>query len=332
MSARAVPEGIRITKVGLWYVLITLVVGFAGANTGNNALLLVEALLLGVLIVSGFSSRRNVRKLEFHLTSPREIYAEQPHSLNLLVRNLDRFFSRRILVVSCPDQSAPLLIPSLGRSKSQSSRLDLCFPNRGKVSIPHVHVASIFPVGIFHKGQRYPVGLEFLVFPKIRAAPSLRLHRRNVGDGTSLQAMGRGHELLSLRDFRAGDEQRSVHWKRTARTGEIIVIERESEQDQKVTIVLDNGVGKIKSEFERDKFESLVSEAATAAYYYLESGFEIEFLSRDLVIPFGRGQAHRIHIMEYLALVEPTEISDHPLGTLGRGTPSINLSDALVQH
>jgi uncharacterized protein (DUF58 family) len=327
MSGKAVPEGIRITKVGLWYVVIALVVGFAGANTGNNALQLVESLLLAVLVVSGISSRRNVRKLDFHMNPPREIYVDQAQSLRVLVKNLDRWIPRRLLVVRCPGQSTPLLVPSLDRSTNMSMRLDVKFARRGKVSIPHVHVASIFPLGIFHKGQRYPVGLNFLVLPKIQPVTSLQLSSWRIGDGSASLTLGRGHELLSLRDFRAGDEQRSVHWKRTAQTGSMIVIEREAERDQRLTVVLDNGVGKPVSEEDHDRFERLVSNAATAAFHYLERGYEIELLTRGGSIPFGRGRAHRLRVMEYLALIEPTEMSERPLDVFSHRAPTIKMKD-----
>ena len=49
--SRPVPEGIRITKVGLWYVLFTVIVGVAATNTGNNALYLVLAVMLALLVV-----------------------------------------------------------------------------------------------------------------------------------------------------------------------------------------------------------------------------------------------------------------------------------------
>src|SRR5687767_9120055 len=50
LAVRAtVPEGIRITKVGLWYVLLTVLVGAAATNTGNNALYLVLAAMLALL-------------------------------------------------------------------------------------------------------------------------------------------------------------------------------------------------------------------------------------------------------------------------------------------
>jgi hypothetical protein len=43
---RPTPEGIRITKVGLWFVLFTVIVGVAATNTGNNALYLVLSTML----------------------------------------------------------------------------------------------------------------------------------------------------------------------------------------------------------------------------------------------------------------------------------------------
>ena len=57
------PEGIRITTVGLWYVLLSILVGITATNTGNNALYTVLAVMFAVLIVSGVMSRENVRGL-----------------------------------------------------------------------------------------------------------------------------------------------------------------------------------------------------------------------------------------------------------------------------
>ena len=48
MARRTVPEGIRITRVGVWYIALTLLVAVPAANTGNNALYLVEAALLAL--------------------------------------------------------------------------------------------------------------------------------------------------------------------------------------------------------------------------------------------------------------------------------------------
>ena len=59
MSVRAVPEEIRITRIGLVYVLFTLVVGIAATNTGNNALYLALAVMLGLGYVVHSTMRLN---------------------------------------------------------------------------------------------------------------------------------------------------------------------------------------------------------------------------------------------------------------------------------
>ena len=89
---RSSPEGIRITKVGLWYVLFALVVAIAATNTGNNALYMVLAVMFGVLVVSGVTSRENVRGLEVTVEPPGEVFANRPFSLGFQLRNRSRLF------------------------------------------------------------------------------------------------------------------------------------------------------------------------------------------------------------------------------------------------
>ena len=74
---RGIPEGIRITKVGLWYLLLTVIVVVAATNTGNNALYLVLACMLALLLVSGVVSRWNLRHLEVALDPPGDLFAKR---------------------------------------------------------------------------------------------------------------------------------------------------------------------------------------------------------------------------------------------------------------
>ena len=50
---------VRVTNLGLGYVLTSLVVAIGATNTGNNGLYVLLSLLLGVLLVSGVVSRRS---------------------------------------------------------------------------------------------------------------------------------------------------------------------------------------------------------------------------------------------------------------------------------
>ncbi len=321
---RAVPQGIRITRVGLWYVLLTLVVAVPAANTGNNALYLVLATLLGLLAVSGLVSRQNIRRLELELTPPAEAYAGRPFALELELTNRGRWLGRRLLVVSCPGQSRPALVPWLGPGERHGAAFEISAERRGWLRIPGVEVASIFPLGLFRKGLRYPAGLEVLVYPEIGDPPRRRwLSMHGLDERRPSRVAGRGHELLGLRSFRPGDDRRGIHWKQSARTGKLIYMEREAERGQRLSVVLDNGVGELRDEAEREEFEQLVSQAATAAHHYLRRGYEVGLVTRDGRLPFGRGTAHRRRILELLALVQPVPAAAEPLG--GRDPGALRL-------
>ncbi len=302
---KVVPEGIRITKVGLWYVLLTVVVAVAATNTGNNALYMVLALMLAALLVSGFASRHNVRALELEIEPPPEIFANRPFRVRFRLHNRGRLLPRWFLLFGLERRGQPLFIPYLPPHGTSEGMIELILPRRGPHHFGHGHLSSLFPFGLFRKGTRHRVDLEALVFPEIFAASRRRPEAAgDRGPGPSRRAPW-GHELHSLRGFRKGDDPRGIHWKQSARTGDLIYIEREQEGGQRLSILLDNGVGPLHASGDRERFEALVSEAATAALDHLARGFEVELVTRDGIEAFGSGRRQRLAILETLARLEP---------------------------
>ena len=304
-ARRAIPEGIRITKVGLWYVLFAVVVGVAATNTGNNALYLVLALMLGVLVVSGVASRLNLRDLELALEPPGEVHANRPFLLRFVVRNRSRLLPRWLLVMFVARDGTPMLVPYLPAGVSSRGGVELMLRKRGFHRIGFAHLASLFPLGFFRKGMRYRTDLEVLVFPELFAAGAPWGPDAGMQGDAAAARIGWGHDLRSFRAFRSGDDPRGIHWKQTARTGSLIYMERESEEGRRISIVFDNGVSAAPDTEELRRFERLVSEAATAACDYLGRGFEVELMTRDHLVGYGSGYRQRLRILEQLALIEP---------------------------
>ena len=325
-SRRAIPEGIRITKVGLWFVLITLVVAIAATNSGNNALYVVWAVMLGILVVSGVISRGNVTKLDVGLLPPTEVFARRPFRLGFSLKNRSRWVPRWFLLFAISPEGQPWLLPYLPRRGTGRGELELFLPRRGQHTISAVHVSSLFPFGLFRKGARYRVSLEMLVFPHLFSATSADLSRDGDSGSESRRRAGWGHGLHSLRRFRAGDDPRGIHWKQTARTGKMIYMEREAEESQRLAILFDNGVGELSDEKDADRFEDLVSEAATLAVDYLERGYEVELVTRSKVLPFAGGSRQRGRVLEELALVEPVARGRGPILASDPRTPAIRLA------
>ena len=313
MPRREIPEGIRITKVGLWYVLFTLVVAVAATNTGNNALYITLAAMFGGLTVSGIASRQNVHGLTIDLAMPDEVYASQPFAIGFSLKSRGRLWPRWFLLFSVDGAGQPLLVPYLPRGGRSRGRLEVMVRRRGRHSFAFAHVASLFPFGFFRKGVRVRVDRDLLVFPELFSAEGMRtVENEAMGDDSARRA-GRGHELHALRAFRQGDDPRGIHWKQTARTGAMVYTERESEQNRRLSIQFDNGVGALDDPFRRERFERLVSEAATAAVQHLGRGYEVELIARDGRIPFAGGFRQRLAVLTALALIQAVPAESEPL-------------------
>lgn len=304
-ARRGVPEGIRITKVGLWFVLLTVVVAAAATNTGNNALYLVLACMLAMLVVSGVVSRMNLQRLAVGVDPPGDLFARRPFQLPFTLTNQSRRWSRWLLVFSVAIKGPSRLVPHLPAGKSARGSLELLLPRRGRHRLEFAHFSSLFPIGLFRKGMRIPLGLDLLVFPELFAPGGLEVQPTGLTGDESAPRHGWGHELHALRGYRTGDDPRGIHWKKSAQTGDLIFMERESEETRRLSIIFDNATGRLTDAAAENRFEHLVSEAATAAVDHLARGYEVELVSREGALPFGIGARHRLAILERLALLEP---------------------------
>ena len=90
----------EMTRPGIVYMAITVVIGIAALNTGNNLLYIVVAALLSAILVSGIASALVLRTLELEINLPEHVFAGRPILAHLLLRNQSRWmasFSIRIV-------------------------------------------------------------------------------------------------------------------------------------------------------------------------------------------------------------------------------------------
>ncbi len=81
----------EVTKVGVIYVLVTLVIGIAALNTGNNLLYIVVAAMLAAILVSGVVSALVLRGLELDVSLPEHVFAGRTVAARIVLRNPRRF-------------------------------------------------------------------------------------------------------------------------------------------------------------------------------------------------------------------------------------------------
>jgi uncharacterized protein (DUF58 family) len=89
-----------VTRAGIVYVVITLVIGIAALNTGNNLLYIVVAAMLAAILVSGVVSAWVLRWLELDVRLPEHVFAGRAVAGRIVLRNPRRFlpsFSVRVV-------------------------------------------------------------------------------------------------------------------------------------------------------------------------------------------------------------------------------------------
>ncbi|MGE5207343.1 MAG: DUF58 domain-containing protein [Chlamydiota bacterium] len=80
----------EVTRAGLIYIGVTLVLALAGLNTGNNLLWIVVAAMLAAIVVSGLASALVLRGLELEVHTPDHVFAGRPLLARLMLRNCQR--------------------------------------------------------------------------------------------------------------------------------------------------------------------------------------------------------------------------------------------------
>ena len=81
----------EVTRVGVIYVGVVLLIGIAALNTGNNLLYIIVAAMLAAIVVSGAASAMVLRNLELDVRLPEHVFARQSVQGRIILRNRSRW-------------------------------------------------------------------------------------------------------------------------------------------------------------------------------------------------------------------------------------------------
>ena len=289
----------RPTRDGWWCLGAALGLGFAAMNTGNNLLYLMTALLLALIIVSGVLSERSRRGLRLSALVPDEIYAGRPVALGARLENRKR--RRTSYSLALETAGRRLYVERLPAGEARLLTWEATLDRRGRQRLPGVRVTTRFPFGLFVKSSRLLLDHDVVVFPAVRPLPAPWRRRLAAAGARPVRRRGRGHDLYNLRDYRAGDDRRLIHWRSSAKTGTLVVRELEAETALDTRLVLaGDGRG------DAARLEAALSEAASLVAHLMRTGAAVELVGPGLHVPAGHGRAHLRRVLTVLALYEPS--------------------------
>jgi uncharacterized protein (DUF58 family) len=200
---------------------------------------------------------------------------------------------------------ARFLIPPMAPGETAEAAYRLPTGRRGIYPVGPLVVSVTDPFGVAEATVTAAGVDRFVVYPRIEEVlpvPGASAREARMG---SLQAsrVPVGLDFFGLRQYEVGDDLRRVHWRSTARTGELMLRQDEMPWESRSTIVLDTRVSTQAGE----SFERAVEVAASLVTAVCRGRRQVRFLTTGGVEIRSSGRDRYPMIMEYLAAVMPDD-------------------------
>lgn len=180
-----------------------------------------------------------------------------------------------------PLRNAFFLRPSL-LYWERTFELTLRCNHRGRWPVaPHTlmmqDIFGLFNLPLVRRGKRYPLPIGLSVYPRIH---DLRVPDQSVSSSEGFAAAVIRHATSGdlfgdTRQYQIGDPMRRIHWKLSARSGELQVRQFEAQENPRVLIVMDLGCRRTDIENNADIATEI---ASSIGKYSVDCGRELQVL------------------------------------------------------
>ncbi|WP_327356732.1 DUF58 domain-containing protein [Streptomyces sp. NBC_01304] len=163
------------------------------------------------------------------------------------------------------------------REVSYRVRSDL----RGRYPLGPLQLRLTDPFGMCELTRSFSAYDTLTVIPRVTPLPAVRLSGESLGygDGRQRSLALAGEDDVIPRGYRHGDDLRRVHWRSTARYGELMVRREEQPQRARCTVLLDTRRAAHQGAGPDSGFEWAVSGTASALVHMLERGYSVRLLT-----------------------------------------------------
>lgn len=310
-----------------WLYMVMLAFLFVGAVMREiNLLMVLFGLMVGPYLFSLGLVLLSLRGISIRRRLPETITTGQLLVVDVEVTNAKpRSSSWALATTDVIEQEA-------GPNKGQQIYASLFFPHirpgqrgvqtyegrllsRGRHRLGPMRVSTRFPLGLLQSWFLSSTTDHVVVHPRQgRLSRRWNMLRQEAYQGRGKNSRQQGlveGDFHGLRDWRSGDAQRWIHWRTTARLGELMVRQFEQHRDDDMAVLIDLWQPAIASEEQRARVESVVSFAATVVSDQCRrGGGQLLLSTAGREITTARGPASMALLqdaMEALAVAEATD-------------------------
>lgn len=155
---------------------------------------------------------------------------------------------------------------------------------RGDLQALGVTVRSVGPLGLVarQKTLHVPGTLRSLPpFESRKHLPSRLARLRDLDGRSAIRVRGQGTEFDSLREYVRGDDVRSIDWRASARSRNVVVRTWQPERDRRIVLVLDTSRTSAGRVEDVPRLDSAMDAALLLAALASRAGDRVDFLAAD---------------------------------------------------
>ncbi len=267
----------RICREGWYFLLLLLAVGTWAILREANLLLIAVGMLFGPVVLNWRLAVATLRSVEVRRHVRSRIHAGGSLVVEIEVQNTRKRLGAWMVVVkdlvtggefepSGKSLAAEVIFPYVpaGQSRRQIYRVSL--PQRGRYQLGPARITTRFPFGLFRRTIESDERKSVIVLPRLgRLTPAWRQgHQADPqgqrGVNRPTRAVG---DFFAVREWQSGDSVRLVHWRGTARHGQLMVRQFEQPGERNSAILVDLWQPEDPSKRDLENVELAVSFVAT---------------------------------------------------------------------
>jgi uncharacterized protein (DUF58 family) len=286
----------RPTKEGITFLALSIFVGVAALNTGNNLLYLIFGMMLSFIAISGFMSMINLSRIDVRSVTPQNIFALTPTSIKLFITNKKILLPSYSITVEVNREKG--FISYLPAKATKTANIRYFFKHRGWNEIPDIYISTSFPFGFFRKRVlTKTINEDVLVYPKIDKIEIEEPKFDQWSDEKQSVKTGLGSDIRSIRTYRHGDNPKLIHWKSSAKIGELMI--RELHDDESRSAVIE-----FNPSDDKTNLEIQITRAASLLLELVRNEYEVEFMTPNITFSSSEISRSPRPVLRYLALYD----------------------------
>lgn len=315
----------RLTREGIHFIGILTFIFIGAVIRDINLLILLAGAMIGLLLLQWRFNKSTLVGLNFSRRIPRNTTVGAETEIETTVTNPkswlgawlvlleDRIIRTTPSPVRIRAQGTVLLdsVKPQGRTKG---RYRLVFHDRGKYEVGPTTMTTRFPMGLGRGWRILENTSSIVVHPRVGTLlPSIRMlfDQDQHGSASSKASSGTQEgDFFGIRPWATGDSRRWIHWRTTARLGELSVRQFEQQMQPNTCIVLDL----CDATEDKAACEQAISFVATLARYSVnQSRVRLAVGMAGETISVCSAVQSRVlveNLLDQLAVVEPTPEPD----------------------